>query len=78
MRSDGKLALLVINKSFEKQQLATLSVAGFKASQMHVEQYDDFQDLVGAGVFSYDLGLTGSPFVYFFPSYSITVLILQP
>lgn len=78
VRPDGKLALIVINKSSQQQLLATLNVAGFQASQMHVEQYDDFQDSVGAGVFSYDLGLTGSPFLFFFPSYSITVLLLAP
>ena len=78
MRSDGKLALMVINKSAEKQLLATVNVMGFPATKMHVEQYDDFQDSVGTGVFSYDLGLTAPQFVYFFPSYSITVLVLAP
>jgi hypothetical protein len=78
LRPDGKLALLVINKSAQQQLLATLNVAGFPATKLHVEQYNDFQDSVGAGVFTYDLGLTALPVVYFFPSYSITVLILSP
>jgi alpha-L-arabinofuranosidase len=78
LRPDGNLALLVINKSAEQQLLTTLNVAGFPATKMHVEQYDDFQDSVGAGVFTYDLPVSSPQSVFFFPSYSITVLILQP
>ncbi len=70
--------MLVINKNSQQQLSAAVNVAGYRASHLRVDQYGAFQDYVGAGVTTYDLPVAGNPFVFVFPSYSITVLTLQP
>jgi hypothetical protein len=78
LQPDGSLAMLIINKDSQEQLAASVNVPGFQATQLRVDQFGAFQDYVGAGVTTYDLAASGPQFVFVFPSYSITVLTLQP
>ena len=69
----------VFTPSMPQSQIqATVNVKGFQPAKMGVAQYGVFEDAVGVGPTTYDLALTGPTFLFIFPSYSITVLTLQP
>jgi hypothetical protein len=77
-RPDGSVALMVINKNSARQIQATVTVKGLQPTRMEVAQYGVFEDAVSVGPTTYTLTLNSPRFLFVFPSYSITVLTLQP
>ena len=54
------------------------AVKGLQPARLGVAQYGVFEDAVSVGPTAYTLSLNSPRFLFVFPSYSITVLTLQP